>query len=52
MLPKAPNGQGEVMKKSRFTEEQIIYGLRLADSGKAVIDVCRQIGVSVTCPLH
>ena len=34
------------MKKSRFTEEQIIYALRLADSGKAVVDVCRQIGVS------
>ena len=46
MLPEAPNGQGEVMKKSRFTEEQIIYALRLADSGKAVVDVCRQLGVS------
>ena len=34
------------MKKSRFTEEQIIYALRLADSGKAVVDVCRQLGVS------
>lgn len=34
------------MKKSIFTEEQIIYALRLADSGQAVIDVCRQLGVS------
>ena len=34
------------MKKSRFTEEQIIYALRLADSGQAVGDVCRQLGVS------
>ncbi|PTQ81479.1 putative transposase [Nitrosospira multiformis] len=34
------------MKKSRFTEEQIIYALRLADSGQPVVDVCRQIGVS------
>jgi putative transposase len=34
------------MKKSRFTEEQIIYALRLADSGQAVVDVCRQLGVS------
>ena len=34
------------MKKSRFTEEQIIYALRLADSGKTVVDVCRQLGVS------
>jgi len=39
-------GKGEAMKKSRFTEEQIIYALRLADSGTAVVDVCRQIGVS------
>ena len=34
------------MKKSRFTEEQIAYALRLADSGTPVVDVCRQIGVS------
>jgi putative transposase len=34
------------MKKSRFTEEQIAYALRLADSGTPVADVCRQIGIS------
>ena len=34
------------MKKSRFTEEQITYALRLAESGTPVADVCRQIGVS------
>ena len=34
------------MKRSRFTEEQIAYALRLAESGTAVVDVCRQIGVS------
>jgi putative transposase len=34
------------MKKSRFSEEQIAYALRLADSGTAVVDVCRQIGIS------
>ena len=34
------------MKKSRFTEEQITYALRLADGGTSVVDVCRQIGVS------
>ena len=34
------------MKKSRFTEEQIAYALRLAESGTPVVDVCRQIGVS------
>ena len=37
------------MKKSRFTEEQIIYALRLADSGTAVVDVCRQISASRNC---
>ncbi|SFW15835.1 putative transposase [Nitrosovibrio sp. Nv17] len=34
------------MKKSRFTEEQIVYALRLADGGQTVVDVCRQLGVS------
>ena len=34
------------MKRSRFTEEQTAYELRLADSGTPVVDVCRQIGVS------
>ncbi|NYI00647.1 transposase-like protein [Cupriavidus plantarum] len=34
------------MKRSRFTEEQIAYALRLAESGTPVADVCRQLGVS------
>ena len=34
------------MKKSRFSEEQIVYALRLADGGTPVADVCRQIGIS------
>ncbi len=34
------------MKKSRFSEEQVAYGLRQAESGTAVADVCRQLGVS------
>jgi putative transposase len=34
------------MKKSRFTEEQIAYALRLAESGTPVADVCRQVGIS------
>ena len=42
-----PKGaQGEAMKRSRFSEEQIAYALRLAESSSPVVDVWRQIGVS------
>ena len=34
------------MKKLKFSEEQIAYALRQAESGTAVADVCRQLGVS------
>lgn len=34
------------MKKGRFTEEQITDALRRADSGEAVTEICRQLGVS------
>ena len=34
------------MKKSKFSEEQIAYALRQAESGTAVADVCRQLGIS------
>lgn len=34
------------MKKSRYTEEQIAYCLRLAESGTPVADVCRQMGIA------
>ena len=34
------------MKKSRFTEDQMTYALRLAEGGTPVADVCRQIGIS------
>jgi len=34
------------MKRSRFSDEQITYALRQADSGTPVADVCRQLGVS------
>ena len=34
------------MRKSRFTEEQILQAIRQADSGTAVVDVCRKLGIS------
>jgi len=34
------------MKKSRFTEEQIAYALRQAETGTKVSEVCRKIGVT------
>ncbi len=38
------------MKRSRFSEEQIVYALRQAESGTPIGDLCRQLGVSeATC---
>jgi len=34
------------MKKSRFTEKEISYALKRANSGVAVTNICRQLGVS------
>ena len=34
------------MKRSRYSDEQITYALRQADTGTAVSDVCRQLGIS------
>ena len=34
------------MRKSRFSDEQIAYALRMADGGTPVAEVCRQIGMS------
>jgi len=40
------------MKKSRFSEEQITYALRQADSGTPVADICRQLSVSEASFYH
>jgi putative transposase len=34
------------MKKSKFTEEQIGFGLRQAELGISVDEVCRKMGIS------
>ena len=34
------------MKRKRFSEEQIAYALRQAESGTTIEEVCRKMGVS------
>jgi len=34
------------MKRSKFSEEQIVYAIRQAEAGSPVGDLCRQLGVS------
>jgi putative transposase len=34
------------MKKSKFTEEQIAFALRQAESRTRVAEVCRKMGIS------
>jgi putative transposase len=34
------------MKRSKFSEAQVAYALRQAESGTPVGDVCRQLGLS------
>ena len=34
------------MKKSRFTEEQIAFELRQAESGTPIVELCRKLGIS------
>ena len=34
------------MKRSEFSEEQVVYAIRQAKVGTPVDDLCRQLGVS------
>ena len=34
------------MKKSKFTEQQILCALKQGDAGQPISDVCRQMGIS------
>ena len=36
------------MRKSRFSEEQIIGILKRVEQGQSVAEICREVGVSVT----
>ncbi|QOZ82760.1 hypothetical protein DXT74_06550 [Chromobacterium sp. Rain0013] len=38
------------MKKSKFTEEQVVFVLHLAESGTTVAEVSRKMGVSPKSP--
>lgn len=42
----ALNGQEHVVKKSKFTEEQITFALKQAELGTRVEEVCRKRGAS------
>jgi len=42
----ALNGQEHVVKKSKFTEEQIAFSLKQAELGTRVEEVCRKMGIS------
>lgn len=42
----APMGQEHVVKKSKFTEEQIAFALKQAKLGTEVEEVCRKLGIS------
>lgn len=38
--------EGHLVKRSKFTQEQIAFALRQAENGTSVGEVCRKMGVS------
>ncbi|ULA66862.1 MAG: hypothetical protein LZF62_140164, partial [Nitrospira sp.] len=41
-----PDERSGPMKRSKFSEEQIVYALRQAESGTPIGDLCRQYGIA------
>jgi putative transposase len=41
-----PDGRSRAVKKSRFTEEQIAFALKQAETGTPVAEVIRRMGIS------
>ena len=39
-------GKGDQEMKKRFSEEQITFALRQAESGTPVVEICRKMGIS------
>ncbi len=47
VLPRAPTwGEEGRMRRSQFSQEQIVMALRQAESGTRVTEICRKLGVS------
>ena len=38
--------RGHAVKKSRFTEEQIAFALKQAETGTKIDEICRKMGIS------
>jgi len=34
------------MKQKRYTTKQIVYGLKQAEAGEKIVEICRKMGVS------
>src|SRR5882672_6943578 len=46
MMTTPAGAGGHVVKKSRFTEDQIAFALKQAELGTSVEEVCRKMGIS------